>query len=192
MMAQRGSSPGRWPQPPAGGRPLLGRRKAGERIGLLIIAVHDDTAGRELALRSGTARVQVMIDTLPHELDWSCAVALDCLVLGECAEPVFYAAVTMLHAAGAASIWGVFSDGVWRLERYLSKATPQGFYATDGPVEPSGLALAMKLHREHALMTRRGIYGTPPYAHARLAAFRNIFGDKAEVVQSLLDKRMAA
>jgi hypothetical protein len=191
-MGQRGSIPGRWPQPPAGGRPLIGRRKAGERIGLLIVAVHDDTAGRELALRSGTARVQVMIDTLPHELDWSCAVALDCLVMGECAEPVFYAAVTMLHAAAAASIWGVFADGVWRLERYLSKATPQGFYAADGPVEPSGLAYAMKMHREHALMTRRGIYGTPHYAQARLAAFRNVFGDKAEVVQGMLDKRMAA
>jgi hypothetical protein len=105
---------------------------------------------------------------------------------------VFYAAVTMLHAAAAASIWGVFADGVWRLERYLSKATPQGFYAADGPVEPSGLAYAMKMHREHALMTRRGIYGTPHYAQARLAAFRNVFGDKAEVVQGMLDKRMAA
>lgn len=192
MSAQCAYTPGRWPQPPAGGRPLLGRRKAGERIGLLIVAVHDDAAGRELALRSGTARIQVMIDTLPHELDWSCSVALDCLVLGECAEPVFYATVTMLHAAGAASIWGVFADGVWRLERYLSKATPQGFYATDGPVEPAKLAQAIKIHREYALMTRRGLYGTAPYAPARLAAFRNIFGDKAEVVQGMLDKRMAA
>ena len=118
-MASRGSSAERWRQPPLGGRPLIGRRKAGERIGLLIVAVHDDAAGHALAQRSGTARVQVRVDMLPHELDWSCAVALDCLVLGECAEPVFWATVTMLYAAGAASIWGEFDSGIWRLERYV-------------------------------------------------------------------------
>ena len=191
-MASRGSSTERWRQPPLGGRPLIGRRKAGERIGLLIVSVHDDAAGHDLAQRSGTARVQVRVDMLPHELDWSCAVALDCLVLGECAEPVFWATVTMLYAAGAASIWGEFDSGIWRLERYVSKATPQGFYCTGEPVQAGALGQALKINREVSLMTRDGVYGTAPYAAARLAVFRNIFGDKAEVVQGMLDKRMAA
>ena len=192
MIPSRGSSTERWRQPPLGGRPLIGRRKAGERIGLLIVSVHDDAAGHDLAQRSGTARVQVRVDMLPHELDWSCAVALDCLVLGECAEPVFWATVTMLYAAGAASIWGEFDSGIWRLERYVSKATPQGFYCTGEPVNSGALGQALKINREVSLMTRHGVYGTAPYAAARLAVFRNIFGDKAEVVQGMLDKRMAA
>jgi len=192
LIPSRGSSTERWRQPPLGGRPLIGRRKAGERIGLLIVAVHDDAAGHALAQRSGTARVQVRVDMLPHELDWSCAVALDCLVLGECAEPVFWATVTMLYAAGAASIWGEFDSGIWRLERYVSKATPQGFYCTGEPVNSGALGHALKINREVSLMTRHGVYGTAPYAAARLAVFRNIFGDKAEVVQGMLDKRMAA
>ena len=192
MIPSRGSSTERWRQPPLGGRPLIGRRKAGERIGLLIVSVHDDAAGHDLAQRSGTARVQVRVDMLPHELDWSCAVALDCLVLGECAEPVFWATVTMLYAAGAASIWGEFDSGIWRLERYVSKATPQGFYCTGEPVQAGALGQALKINREVSLMTRDGVYGTAPYAAARLAVFRNIFGDKAEVVQGMLDKRMAA
>lgn len=179
-------------KPLAYSKALVSRRKLGERIGLLIVGVHDWEAGRDLEARSGTARIVVPEDALPHELDWTPAVALDCLVVGECPEPVFYAAVTMLHAAGAASIWGSFADGAWRLERYLSKSTPQGFYATDGPVQAGKIGQALKNHRDHALMTKRGLYGTPPYASARLDAFRNAFGDKAEVVQAMLDKQLAA
>ena len=52
MMAQRGSSPGRWPQPPAGGRPLLGRRKAGERW------PGGDSLEREWCVRRRTLRCE--------------------------------------------------------------------------------------------------------------------------------------
>lgn len=179
-------------KPLAYSKALVSRRKLGERIGLLVVGLHDWHAGVDLEARSGTARIVLPEDSLPHEMDWAPAVALDCLVVGECQEAVFYAAVTMLHAAGAASLWGSFADGAWRLERYVSKATPQGFYATDGPVPAGKIGQALKMHRDHSLMTRRGLYGTPPYAQARLAVFRNVFGDKAEVVQGMLDKRMAA
>ena len=152
---------------PAYAKNLIARRQRGERIGLLVVGVHDWSAGEELVAQAGVARVVVPADTLPHALDWSCAVALDCLVLGECAEPVFWATVTMLYAAGAASIWGEFDSGIWRLERYVSKATPQGFYCTGEPVQAGALGQALKINREVSLMTRHGVYGTAPYAAAR-------------------------
>ena len=178
-----------WPQPPAYGRPLIGRRKAGERIGLLIVAVHDESAGHDLASRQNTARVAVLEDTLPHELDWSCAVALDCIVVGDCSESLFYATVTMLYAAGAASIWGEFEDGVWRLERYVSKAFPMGFYAPDGPFDASRLGWALATHRSWALMRREGVYGTPIFDAARAAEFVRAFGQAAAKIQHMLDVR---
>jgi hypothetical protein len=190
MMAQRGSSPGRWPQPPVGGRPLIGRRKAGERIGLLIVSVHDEAAGRELALRSGTAHIQVRVDMLPHELDWSCAVALDCVILGTCSQALFYATATMLYAAGAASIWGEFDDGIWRLERWHSASCPTGFYADDGPVPLSRLGEALAFHRSWALMRRAGVYGTELFDAARDAEFSKIFGPLAEKAQAWLGQKL--
>lgn len=182
---------GAYKKPLAFGKPLVARRKLGERIGLLIVCVHDWEAGRDLEARSGTARVVVPEDMLPHEMDWSPAVALDCLVVGVCPESVFYAAATMLHSAGAASIWGEFSDGIWRLERCVSKAFPSGFYTTDGPVRPEKLGLSLRNYRDWALLKRLGVYGSAAFSAARLAVFRNIFGSNAEHVQALLDKRIA-
>jgi hypothetical protein len=188
MMAQRDASFGRWPQPPANGRPLIGRRKAGERIGLLIVAVHDHAAGNELALRPNTARVQVMIDTLPHELDWSCVVALDCLIVGACRPELFYATATMLYAAGAASIWGEFDDGLWRLARWHSASCPTGFYADDGPIQPNRLGEALAVHRSWELMRSAGVYGTKLFDAARDAEFTQIFGPLAEKAQAWMSQ----
>ena len=179
-----------WRQPPAYGRPLIGRRKAGERIGLLIVAVHDEHAGHDYASRPNTARVAVLEDTLPHELDWSCAVALDCLVVGACDVRVFYAAMTMLYAAGAASLWGDFADGIWRLERWPSALATAGFYAADGPVDPARLGAALAAHRAWSLLRGAGVYGTPAFAAARSAEFANAFGPAADKVRSMFDARL--
>ena len=176
-------------KPPAFGKQLLARRKLGERIGLLVVGVHDWDAGAELASRSGVARVVMDVDQLPHELDWSCAVALDCLVVGECAEPVFYATTTMLFAAGAASIWGMFADGLWRLERWHSKCCPSGFYAADGPVPASRFGAALKIHRSWSLMIRAGVYGTKLFDAARSAEFAQAFGPLAEKAEAWVAKK---
>lgn len=165
-------------KPPAYGKALVARRKLGERIGLLVVAVHDWEVGVDLASRPNVARVVVPEDTLPHELDWSPCVALDCLVCGDCPEPVFYAAVTMLHAAGAASIWGQFADGVARLEPMRSKMAPFGFIATDTPFPIQSLGIALQMYREWALMTRAGVYGTKAYAPARFDVFLRVFGEQ--------------
>lgn len=177
----------------AGNRPplpyskaLLARRKAGERIGLLVVALHDWEAGENIASREHTARVVVPDDKLPHDLDWSACVALDCLLCGPCPEPVFYAAATMLYAAGAASIWGEFEDGIWRLEHWARM--PFGFYAEGGPVTHARLGWALSLYRDWALMARCGAYGTAIYAQARLETFRKVFGAKAQRAQDFVDR----
>lgn len=153
---------------PAYAKAVIGRRKLGERIGLLVVSLHDWSAGQDLAARPNVARVVVAEDTLPHELDWSFCVALDCLVVGDCEDAVFWAAVTMIYAAGAASIWGDFGGSIFRLERWLSKSTPLGFYAEEGPVPVERLGRAVAANREYGLMCRRGVYGTPMFDAARV------------------------
>lgn len=152
---------------PAYANKVIGRRKLGERIGLLVVALHDWNAGQEIALRPNVRRVVLAEDTLPHELDWSCCVALDCLVVGECDESVFWAAVTMIYAAGAASIWGEFAGGVYRLERWPSRLVPRGFYADEGPIPVGKLGRAVDANRTYGLLFRRGVYGTPMFDAAR-------------------------
>lgn len=178
-----------FPRFPAYGKQLLARRKQGERVGLLVVGLHDWNAGIEIASRSGVARVIVDECDLPHELDWSCAVALDCLVVGEVDDSIRFAAVTMLYAAGAASVWAVFPDGIWRLERWVSKLCPQGFYAVDGPVSEARLGRAIDAHRAFGLLTWRGVYGTPPFDAVRVAAFDKIFGPASVTMQEKLAER---
>lgn len=176
-------------KPVAYGKEIIGRRKLGERIGLLVVGLHDWNAGLALCSKPGVARVIVAEDDLPHELDFSCAVGLDCLIVGDCDERVFYAAATMLYAAGAASIWGEYPDGAWRLERWSSKCCPEGFYAADGPFSAGRLARALSLHRDWALMTAEGVYGTAAFAPARLAVFQQAFAHMAERAMGWVDEQ---
>lgn len=177
-------------KPPAFGKPLIARRRLGERIGLLVVAVHDWEAGKEIAERSGTARIVVDAVDLPHELDWKCAVALDCLIVGDCDPAVFYAVATMLYAAGAASIWAEFTDGIFRLERWASPLCPMGFYADDGPVPAARLGVALAVNRSWALMRRAGVYGTKMYDPARDAEFAKAFGPLAEKAQAWVCEKL--
>lgn len=174
---------------PAYGKQVLLQRKQGERVGLLVVGLHDWNAGLEIASRSGVARVVVDECDLPHELDWSFAVALDCLVVGEVDDSIRFAAVTMLYAAGAASIWAVFPDGLWRLERWVSPACPHGFYAVDGPIPEARLGRAIDAHRAFGLLTWRGVYGTSLFDAVRAAAFEKTFGPAAAVMQTKLAER---
>ena len=179
-----------WRNPPAYARPLLARRKQGERIGLLVVALHDEHAGAEYVSRAHTARIQVTEDMLPHELDWSCAVALDCLLVGECSEPVLYAAATMLYAAGAASLWAEYPDGVYRLARWHTACCQFGFYACDGPVPPARLGAALAAHRAWCLMRREGVYGSELFDDSRAALFEQIFGTLSGKAQHWLAEKL--
>lgn len=177
-------------KPPAFGKPLLARRKLGERIGLLVVGVHDWDAGKRLAERSGAVRVVVDIDQMPHELDWSCSVALDCLIVGDCDESVFYAAATMLYAAGAASLWGEFEGGIYRLDRDPSKYSCWGFVCVDGAVGDGGLGRALASYRSWALMRSAGVYGTKLFDAARASEFDKAFGPLAAKAQAWLGNQL--
>ena len=172
---------------------LLAARRSGTRIGLLVVSVHDWRAGKYLLERSGTARVVVAPDHMPHELDWSSVVALDCLFVGQCADPVFWAAITMAAAAGAASLWGDFSDGIYRLSHCSRAVIPSGFYAADGPFESVCMGRALRNYRDFALMAWRDSYASQAFDMARSAAFCRSFGDRAgPVMYDKFKSRMAA
>jgi len=163
---------------------LRDRRLAGERIGLLVVSVHDWKAGEDFDALPNVARLVVPPDGLPHEFDWSCAVALDCLVCGNGAAPVFYAAALMLMAARAASVWGLFDDGVWLLEPGSPQWYRHGLVATEGPIQQEKLAAVLRNYRERALLTRAGVYGTPMFDVARVALFDRIFGPLSAKAQA--------
>ena len=176
-------------KPLAYSKALMDRRAAGERVGLLVVGVHDWEAGQEMACRQNVLRVVVPQDAMPHEVDFSPCVALDCLICGRCAEPMFFATAIMLHAAGAASIWGEFDDGVWRLERDASKSNSKGFVAVEGPIQSGALALSVRAYREWALMTSRGVYGTKLFDAARVSLFDKAFGVLSEKAQAWVSGR---
>lgn len=172
-------------KPLAYGKQLVGQRKRGERIGLLVVSLHDWNAGLEMASRAGAAQVVLDVDCLPHECDWSPAVALDCLIVGaDVDDSIFYAAATMLYGVGAASIWAMFPDGIWRLERWHSKSCPSGFYAEAGPVAPGAFGRALAVHRDCSLLIRAGVYGTKLFDAARAAVFDQAFGQLSAKAQA--------
>lgn len=169
---------------PAYAKDLLARRRSGERIGLLVVGVHDWEFGRRLAERPNVARLVVPDDALPHALDWSCAVALDCLVGGECLPAVFMAAAVMLSRVGAASVWGEFDDGIWLLEPLSTASRRRTLFASEGPLKPNDLPAAIRNYRERCLLTRTGVYGTPAFDAARAALYDQIFGPLSAKAQA--------
>lgn len=178
-------------RPMAYAKELVARRKAGERIGLLIVSLHDWETGKALALRPGAARVVLDIDMLPHEVDWSPCAALDCLLVGDCDASVFYAAALMALAGGAASLWGEFSGDVWRIERCGQRLYPHGFVAIEGPYVGAAFRNALDAHRKHSLMTRTGVYGSPIFDAARDAVIEQIFSPMADKAKVWLRKQHA-
>lgn len=167
---------------PAYAKALMARRRRGERIGWLVVAVHDWHAGEEFTAHAEVARVVLPPDSLPHELDWSCAVALDCLVsCAEGNEAVFDAALTMLQAAGAASLWGWFAEGIALLEPFVSKYRPP-FVSVGDAVPPALFKRALSAHRSREMMMMTGVYGTPAFDTVRQAEYARVFGPAAEKV----------
>jgi hypothetical protein len=172
---------------PAYAKDLIARRRKGERIGLLVVGVHDWTAGEEFVAHHGVARVVVPDDTLPHELDWSCAAALDCLIIGG-STLEFFAAATMLQAAGAASLWCEQAAGIVLIEPYESQYFPP-FLSMGEPVPPALFSRALRDHRRDALMLRQGAYASPIYDAAREAAWCDVFGVGEAAAIALLSEQ---
>lgn len=175
---------------PAYAKDLIARRQRGERIGLLIVSLGWD-AGQNLAAHAGTARIVVPPGSRVHEFDWSCAVALDCLIAGSDVA-LFFAAATMLQAAGAASLWGEFADGISRLVPLATKYGPP-FCCPEESVPQALFKRKLRQYRRDALMLMEGAYAAPIFDAARDAEWVNLFGVGEQAAITLLaDKRAEA
>lgn len=147
---------------------LAARRRNGERVGLLVVSVGDWEAGKWYEGRPEVCRVMLPADVAPAEADWSVAIALDVLVCGSAPDAVFYAACDALHRAGAASLWGDFEGGFYRLEHHPSPTGkfPNWVSVGDG-IPLQKLGAAVKAYREQAILQRIGVYGSQKYKAAR-------------------------
>lgn len=155
---------------------VAARRRNGQRIGLLVVAVRDWEAGKWFEGRPEVARLVLPEDVPVAAADWSLAIGLDCLVCGDgAADPVFYGVCTALQKAGAASIWGDFSAGVLLMEQLAggSWVTETGD-PYDGPYSPRQLAAALREYRTVRMMRREGFYGSRIFDGARRAVLQSM------------------
>ncbi len=156
-------------RPLAHGKALLARRAAGERVGLLVVAVRDWSAGTWFESRPEVARVVLPDDVPVGAADWSPCLALDCVVCGGCPDEVFYAVCDALQAHGAASVWGEFADGICLIERIGRR-----WVAVEAPLPVASLAPALRRWRQVATGLGLGFYRSRIFDGARQALRREL------------------
>lgn len=165
-------------RPLAYGKDLIALRRRGDRVGLLVVAVHDWEAGMQFAGRSEVARVVLPEDVPVAEADWSVAMALDVLVCGDSApEVVFYDTCSALRKAGAASLWGGFEEGILLLDQLAGRSWVTGFgHPYGGPYDGPRFSAALRGYRSLMMMLRDGFYGSRIFDGARQAILQSIRG----------------
>lgn len=146
---------------------LAERRRAGERVGLLVVAVHDWSAGLWFDAQPAVGRVVLPDDLAVEAADWSVCLALDVVVCGSADAAVFNAVVRAALAAGAVSCWGEFGDGLHR----LAAVGRRGVVAVDGPFPPAKLGAVLQAYRPAALALGIGGYGSRVFEATRAAMF---------------------
>jgi hypothetical protein len=158
-------------RPLAYGKELAARRRNGERIGLLVVSVHDWEAGKWFEGRSEVARLVLPEDVPVGEADWSLCHGLDVVICGGASDVDFYAAASAAFHAAPASLWGYFSDGVWLMEPSVRR-----WYASEGPYDPRKFGAVLRMYRTTMMMMRRGFYGRALFDEARRAVLRQMGG----------------
>lgn len=157
---------------PAFARDVVARRQAGDRIGLLVVAVHSWRAGKWFEGRAEVARVVVPPDQPADLVRFDCAAALDVVLCGDCSDDDLYSAASALALSSPASIWAEFSDGFCRLEKLGSR------WVVDGaPVNIGGLAAAVRAYRMFALARADGCYADKAFEPARDTFLRTLLGE---------------
>ncbi len=150
---------------------LLERQAAGEPVRLVVLALHDWSAGKWIADRPGVVRLVLPPDSNVIDAEVSVLFGLDVLLIG--GEPD--AADLMLRlvlAAGAASAWGEYDDGLWRVVAIGRR----GLLATVRVPHADALLDALPPVRLQGLLTREGVLGSEMFREARLAAVGEVFG----------------
>lgn len=159
-------------KPPAYARDVQAQLAAGQRIGLLVVAVHDWDAGKDLADKPNVARIVLPPDLPPEGADLSILQGLDVLVCGV-DSPAFWMTVRGAFAWRAATVWIDDADDVLRLTDYPTLTTLQRS-------PRNRLAAALTAHREMALLSREWPYDQPVFEPARQSLMRRLFGASAE------------
>lgn len=159
-------------RPPAHAKKLLERRADGELVDLLRVAVDDWDGGWEFDKEARVERVVCVPDCAIASLDLSCAVALDCVVVGECPPDRFNQALLALFQHGAASVWGQFADGYWRVVPWAFHAC--GYMGVHGPLTAWVLPAAVRAHREACLLLGEGVYAADLFQPAREAVLASM------------------
>lgn len=154
-------------RPLAYGIPVMEKRAAGERIGLLLVSVDDWHGGEFFSGKPAVERVCVPEDFDVSVGDWSVCAGLDCLVCGFGDSPRFDATVLMCMQAGAASVWAEFDAGIVRLD-FWRHAAP--FYVPAcAAVSHERFGSALASFRDVALLLEEGFYGNPAFQPMRAA-----------------------
>lgn len=162
-------------------RDVLAMRERGERIGLLVLAVHDWNAGKWLAGKPNVARVVVPEDTPPEGCDLSLVFGLDVLVCGV-DSPAFDMAVRGALAYRAASVWIETRQGLQRVEVMPASHMIIGFEV----VPPVSFARTLAARRELMLATGDWPFDQPAFAPMRAAMLSRVLGQaQAEALCSL-------
>ena len=146
---------------------VAGRRRNGERVGLLVVSLHGWKDGLWFDGRPEVCRVMLPDDLAVADAEWSVCLALDVLVCGSASDEVFNEAVRAVVAAGAVSVWGEFADGVHR----LSLIGDGKVVAEDGPVPVAKLGALLRAWRPAAMALCLGGYGSRVFDPAREALF---------------------
>lgn len=149
------------------------RRRNGERVGLLVVSVHDWNAGKWFESSPEVCRVMLPTDLEVDAADWSVCLALDVVLCGAANDEVFYSAVRSAISAGAVSCWGEFADGVHR----LALIGRQKVVAVEGPYPVNKLGAVLRAFRNEALALRIGGYGSRAFDAVRAAMFGPVLAD---------------
>jgi hypothetical protein len=156
-------------------RALTERRSRRERIGLVVVSLHDWEAGKWFEGRAEVARLVLPADVPVDAADWSVCLACDVLLCGSAPDAVFYGACDALEKFGAASLWGDFENGIYRIER-----CGKSWISDDGPFAVAKLGGAMREFRVRAMCFRIGMYGSRMFDSAREAWLRPFIEALAE------------
>ena len=152
-------------------RDVLAMRDRGERIGLLVLAVHDWSAGKWLAGKPNVARVVVPEDTPPEGCDLSLVFGLDVLVCGV-DSPAFDMAVRGALAYRAASVWIETRDGFQRVEVMPASRVIVGYEV----VTPGSFAQVLASRRDLMLAMGDWPFDQPAYASLRATVLARVLG----------------
>jgi hypothetical protein len=155
-------------------RALTERRARRERVGLVVVSLHDWEAGKWFEGRPEVARLVLPADVLVDAADWSVCLACDVLICGDAPDALFYQVCDALEKF-AASLWGEFETGIYRVER-----CGKSWFSDDGPFEVARLGAALREFRVRAMCFRIGMYGSRMFDSAREAWLRPFIEALAE------------